>query len=349
MQPGSARSQNSDWESPLLEIDGGEVAELSHRLREDRRFGGALQIESMAESRFDLESGSSDTLTLEPRLELALAYAPEGGMSLYAQLELSKSIFLQGGNGDSDENARAELRQAYVLMDGSVPGLSFQIGRQRFEDERDWWYDEDLDAARVRYQRGRFGFELAASRNENPSRDALNRDRTKTGKNILAVGRYAYADEAELGVYTIAQDASSEVDEKPLFVGLRSIGMFGSSISHWIDAAIVKGTDAGRDIRAYGFDVGIDYLFEAPLQPSLHLGLAFGSGDRDPKDEVDSAFRQTGLQSSYFYYGEVLAPELSNMWIHTIGFELDSSGRTSIRVLYHHYRQHRAAAHFATP
>jgi hypothetical protein len=193
-------------------------------------------------------------------------------------------------------------------------------------------------------QSGRLGLELSASRNEVVGADLLNRERARRGSHYIAVGRYAYADEAELAAYLIAQDNRAQPAERPVFFGLRSIGRIASGVEHWIDAALVRGTDNGRDIRAYGFDVGLDYRFDAPLRPSLLLGTAFGSGGASPEDAVDREFRQTGLQESYFYYGEVLAPELSNMWIHTAGVKFRPARRTSVRILYHLYRQHRPEA-----
>jgi hypothetical protein len=43
-----------------------------------------------------------------------------------------------------------EVQEAFVRVRGFPAGLSVQIGRQRFEDERQWLYDEELDAVRLR-------------------------------------------------------------------------------------------------------------------------------------------------------------------------------------------------------
>lgn len=341
--PGVALGQTHDRTRALVELDREDPSTLSHRLGEHWSYGGAFKIDSITERNFDLDSSDPDDLmTLEPRLDFGLAYAPRDGLHFYGQVELTHGIFLRHENGTREAETKARVRQAYVAIDEFYPGISLQLGRQRFEDRRDWWYDEDLDAARLSYRTERIGIELSASRNEAVGGDALGRERARRGSNLMAVGRYAYTDDAELNAYLIAQDNRTEPEEKPLFFGVRSIGSIGPGIEHWIDAAIVRGTDAGRDIRAYGFDVGVDYAFDAPLQPSLILGVAFGSGDVELQDGVDSEFRQTGMQSSYFYYGEVLAPELSNLWIYTAGIELDAAWETSIRVLYHQYRQHRA-------
>jgi alginate production protein len=258
-------------------------------------------------------------------------------------MQLSRGIYLEREIETADPETRARLRQAYVAMAGLSPGLSAQLGRQRFKDKREWWYDEDLDAARLFYRTGRFGLELSASRNEVVGSDFLNRERADRSTNYMAVGRYAYRDDIELSAYLIAQNRS-ETQEKPIFLGVRSIGRISPRFEHWIDAAVVRGTDNGRDIRAYGWDVGVEYRLDGSLQPSLLVGVAFGSGDANPNEGRNTEFRQTGLQGSYFYYGEVLAPELSNMWIYTAGVKLRPANQTSVRILYHLYRQHRLEA-----
>jgi alginate production protein len=275
-------------------------------------------------------------------VDIGLAYMPKEDLHFYTQVELSHGIFLEREGGERNSETRARLRQAYVTMTGPDSGLSLRVGRQRFEDERDWWYREDLDAARLLFQTGRLDFELSASRNDVASRDILNRDRAERSTNYFAVARYAYDDDTELSAYVLFQDRP-ERGEQPVFFGARSMGAIGSRLGYWIDAAIVRGTDDSEDIRAYGFDIGADYGLDLPLEPSLHFGVAFGSGDANADDGTSSEFRQTGLQGSYFYYGEVLGPELSNMWIYTAGVEVHPANGTSVRLLYHRYRQHHAS------
>ncbi|MGI9435193.1 MAG: alginate export family protein, partial [Geminicoccaceae bacterium] len=83
-----------------------------------------------------------------------------------------------------------------------------------------------------------------------------------------------------------------------------------------------------------------------PLQPSVTLGYAFGSGDGDPDDGIDEAFKQTGLSSNegrfggvtqFVTYGEALAPELSNIHIFTAGFGFRPAPGMFVDVVYHHY------------
>jgi alginate production protein len=125
---------------------------------------------------------------------------------------------------------------------------------------------------------------------------------------------------------------------------LHSIGELGSDFEHWIDAAIVRGNDDGNGIRAYGFEVGITYEPDLALDPLFTLGVALGSGDSNPDDKVDRELRQTGFQESFYHYGEVFAPELSNLWVLTGGgASAYMTEDLSAGLLYRYYRQHRAA------
>ncbi|MGH8627970.1 MAG: alginate export family protein [Gammaproteobacteria bacterium] len=72
-----------------------------------------------------------------------------------------------------------------------------------------------------------------------------------------------------------------------------------------------------------------------------------GSGDPTPKAGSDRSFRQTGLQANeagfggvhrYTHYGILLAPELSNLGILTLGGGVSLLRSSSLDLVYHHYR-----------
>jgi alginate production protein len=333
-----------DRAEPTLTFDFDHPPETTHQLSEAWSFGAVLDFDSIVEQNLDLDSSrNDDRATIEPRLDLAVAWEPTENLRAFTEVELRRGIVVRDEDDSLDPEAELRLEQAYVTFSEFRPGLSLQIGRQNFEDERDWWYDEELDAARLFFRSGSFGLEISAARNPAFGNDLLNRERTERSDNYFLVGRYAYTDYAELNAYVIAQKDGSDDREDPVFFGVRSIGEVSSRVEHWVDAAIVRGTDDGQDIRAHGFDAGLEYATGLAWQPSFMLGVALGSGDSNLDDDVDGDFRQTRLQGSYFYYGEVLAPELSNMWIATAGVGMEPLADLSVDVLYHRYRQHRAA------
>jgi alginate production protein len=327
-----------------IEFDFDRPPDAGHRIGQHWRFGGLFELDLIADRDLDLDPGfESDLTSLEPRLDLALAYRPSPRVTAFAQLELSRAYYLVNEADEERPDAELTVEQAYVTFPEILPGFSMQIGRQLFEDERDWWYKEELDALRLFYRHERFGLEFSASRSELVGDDLLNRDEPERTNNFFLIGRYAYQEDAEFDAYVFKQDDRTDDDDDPLFFGIRSIGEIGEDFEHWIDAALVRGHDDDEDIHAYGFDAGLSYEPELRFDPLFTLGVAFGSGDADPDDDIDREFRQTGFQESYYYYGEVLAPELSNMWILTAGASLFVTQDISAGFLYHYYRQHRAS------
>ena len=49
---------------------------------------------------------------------------------------------------EEDRSTEFVLEEAYLLFTEPDLGLSLQVGRQSFEDERQWIYDAELDGIR---------------------------------------------------------------------------------------------------------------------------------------------------------------------------------------------------------
>ncbi len=77
----------------------------------------------------------------------------------------------------------------------------------------------------------------------------------------------------------------------------------------------------------------------------LIFSHAVGSGDTNLSDNKIGSFRQSGLhanEADYLYYGELYAPELSNIQIHSLGISLETIDDLDIALLMHSYRQDEA-------
>lgn len=70
---------------------------------------------------------------------------------------------LAGTFGESEDVA-LEVKEAFIRLGRLSAGPSVLIGRQRFDDERKWLYEEDLDAVRLRYAQRALTVELSVSR-----------------------------------------------------------------------------------------------------------------------------------------------------------------------------------------
>jgi alginate production protein len=309
-------------------------------------FGAKIEIESELRSNLDLSSRDADTLLLAvPELSLALSLDPSPRFQAFVDIAFSGELTAFAGGVRLDLLAELELVEAFVWFK-QVAGrrLSVQIGRQQFRDDREWLYDEELDAVRVRYGADRFDVELSISRNGLVQKDLLadecDGDRIN---NYLVYAGYRLTDRIDIGAYLFVRDDRSSDRESSIFLGVRSRGELIRRLDHWLELAYVTGRDGSRRISGTGFDVGLTYELDRPLRPSLTAGYAFGSRN----------FRQTGLQDNegrfngvtrFRYYGELFDPELSNFLILTHGIGIRPTRRTSVNLVHHYYFQPRASS-----
>ena len=256
---------------------------------------------------------------------------------------------------DEDRNFDPLVEGAYlifsdpdIIMKDPDWELSLLVGRQPFEDSRQWRYDDDLDAIRGVVRMADFSLEVSASRKDLIDTEFFETAKEEEISNYIVDGSYALNSESVVGVYGIRRIHRQGSTDRPLFLGLYSTGMVGDRLAYWLDSGIVRGREEDRDLRGWGFDFLATYHFDNRLSPHLIFGYAFGSGDSNPENDTDGAFRQTGLHGNetevsgameYLYYGEIFDPELSNMSILTLGAGASPRGGISIDLVYHYYVQ----------
>lgn len=263
---------------------------------------------------------------------------------------------LRGEQEDREVHERDDLhafiaRPDETFIQGSnllADGLSLLVGRSRFEDDREWLFNRNLDGARLFYDQG--ALSLEGSITKAWSTGNLNDHHTL---NLMGIATLDVGAKSTITGYVIDRRDDRRGDQSPFLYGLRSSGKPLKGLSHWLELAGASGTDGRNRIRGYAADVGATYTAPLPLKPSLTLGYAFASGDSHPNDGVDRTFRQTGLQrnagklsgvTSLRYYGELFDPELSNLHILTVGAGARLANRTSIDLLWHSYAQDEAVA-----
>ncbi len=292
---------------------------------------------------------------LTPELSLAWSFDPAPTFQVFLNVALAQEFVLTDPAHKvrrSEEDFTIEVKEAYVRAGRLSGGPSAQIGRQRFDDERKWLYDEDLDAVRLRYIRETFPVELSASRNGLVRKKLGGPDERERINNYVLYAIYAPRDWIQLEAYAIARDDRTANRQRPVFLGVRSGGEPVNDLDYWLELGYVGGRDGAKSIRGWGVDLGATYEWQVVLRPSVTLGFALGSGDRDADDQRDRSFRQTGLQTNewdfggstdFKYYGEVLDPELSNLAIFTAGLGVRPTEKWSVDLVYHYYVQHRPA------
>ena len=316
-------------------------------------FGGHIEVATEYQREFDLDRSEPDDVELVPtELQLELLFAPNDYFEAYVEASLAKQFVLREQGEEEDRSTEFVLEEAYLLLSEPDLGLSLQVGRQSFEDERQWIYDAELDGVRGAYRTSDFLVEVSASREAQVARDFLNKTKEENVNTFVLYTAYRPMEDVTLAAYGLINDYRDNDAGHERFIGVQSFGTLGERLTYWLDAAHVRGDEEGRDLRGYGFDLSARYDLDALLSPYLVVGYAFGSGDSDPDDNTDKAFRQTGLQGNeneigglteFSYYGETFDPELSNMSIFTAGLGARPREGISLDLLYHEYRQDEAS------
>jgi alginate production protein len=329
--------------------------ETRYRLTPSLSFGADIEIDYSWRRNHDLDDHRRDDVSLlTPELSLAWSFDPAPTSQGFLNVALGQELVLT----DSADNVRRkedftiEVKEAYLRVGRLAGGPSVQIGRQRFDDERKWLYDEDLDALRLRYVRGTFAAELSASRNGVVRKKLPGPDDRERINNYMLHAIYALRDWVEVEGYAIVRDDRTADRHDPVFLGVRSRGEPVEDLDYWLELGYVGGRDGSKSIGGWGVDLGTTYEWPLGPRPSVTLGFAFGSGDRNTDDQRDGSFRQTGLQKNewdfggstdFKVYGEVLDPELSNLAIFTVGAGVRPGPNWSVDLVYHDYRQHHAS------
>jgi alginate production protein len=350
---GQENPPGSEREPVFSGFDPDAPPETRIRLAPHLTTGGQLELEYVRRQNLVLESDQGqDVATMEPALTLAFSYDPSRRFEGYFAVKWSRTL-TYGDRDNENDQVSLEFEEAYVLFKNMMnERISFQIGRQRFDDERQWLYDAELDAARTFLKFSRYLVEISASREGLVDKDLLNDQDEERINNYTVYGTYAISEDTNVAAYVLGRDDRSAENNSPIFYGIHSDGDLSDSLGYWLELAYVTGRDGTNKVRGMGLDIGSTYVFDLPLEPSLTLGRALGTGDGRPNDGVDRTFRQTGLQGNegdfngatdFKYYGELFDPELSNLSIFTAGVGINPTDTSSIDLVYHSYRQDRAS------
>jgi alginate production protein len=332
-----------------------ETPSLAKDLRFEYVFGTEAELEYLRD--LDLQRDLKDnSMILAPTVFGSVTYRPTDWLETWLEVTAEKLIAIHeedpvilpdGSRVPADKKPLSILvDQAYARYKplGEIYEVTF--GRRNFEDQRLWLYDTALDGLIVTLKPGDFNIEASLTRENALDLDLTTSSQTSRSNNVIVYADYRGIEDHRLAGYWILQD---DIDENPQLVGVRSIGRPTDAFNYWTEFALAKGRNSdGEAIQGHGYEAGGTYRFlDLPLQPSVTLGYAFGSGDSDPGDGIDDAFKQTGLGSNegrfggvtqFVTYGEALAPELSNIHIFTAGFGFRPTPGMFVDVVYHHYQ-----------
>lgn len=300
-----------------------------------------------------------EQLVLMPQLNGFIVYRPTNWLESKLALTMDREMLVRGDrtielpSGETEQRPRDTnsflIDEAFVTLHGFTDPFSLTVGRRNYEDERHWLYDTSLDIAAIGFREGRFRAEASFGREVLVNLDAFRRQRDDRINTYMFYADYRAFEDVKFAAYTIVRDDLGNVDGRAHLYGVRTQGSPIAGFTYWTDLALLRGRDeASRSFDGYGFDIGGTYRFLGlPLSPNITLAYAYGSGDKNPNDNANRQFRQTGLQSNeqkfaglseFRRYGEALDPELSNLSILTVGVGFRPFRDVSLDFIFHDYR-----------
>jgi hypothetical protein len=326
-----------------------------HRLSESISFAGEVQYDLEWRGNHDLqEQQHRDRLIHEASTTLEFTMNFSRQVMAFAKFRAGSAdvLFDQDANANAANSLRVE--EAFVLLEDLIAdGVSLEIGRQDFDDGREWLMDESLDAVRLWLNADGSEFEFSLSRREFTSDVAL------ADINNLLAGWHTHP-LADLDAFFYAM--TRDKDEASIYSSWRR-HWYGASVEYdsgawtaWLDASLLRGRESLNTLNSHGLDA---MLMWAPSgmewHPSLYAGYAMGSGSAwPPSNFQDGNFRQSGLNdnndrlngiTSFRYLGELMRPELANLRVFTLGGGVRWARDFSVDLVWHHYAQDEASAH----
>ena len=307
---------------------------------------GQISLEVEAHRREILGAGADPGASVRPAVEVeAEAFYPLAeDVYVFAQALVGWERFVVAPSGlrqvESSFAERGEMWLNFRNLFGEK--LHLEIGRLDFDDDRTFWWDEDLDAVRIEYDGDPVSVELAFAREIAPRstlEDGVSPDSERVMRTIAEVS-WDWSDAHAIDLLALHQSDRSkshvvgeivrdpridELDASLTWLGLRAAGFWGDvgrgHVVYWLDLARVRGRESAeafepvskrrsvvvertvRRIRGWAVDGGLTWHVRAPLDPRLTLAWAIGSGGSARDGRIDRSFRQTGLHANEAGFG----------------------------------------------
>lgn len=299
--------------------------------------GGQYEGSPEHRDNYNLDSDDDRNLTRvnqEFRLEMLYEYDPSLIMLFEPQL-----VHRWDRRSDRDDESEFDLRrgQSWVYYGfGPDDRLALQIGRQNLQERRSWWWDVDLDAARLHYSSPTVLAELGIAREVFPV--ALDDDIAADQEGVTrGFGRWdwQWASRQHFEFFWLSErDRSGSFEENVAiseeivdvrdaeldWLGIRAIGRWKTrplgTLFYWTDVArvhgsetltdfsdavdglVVPGAPRQLDVRGWAVDTGLTWRPRKNRQLNFTVSFARGSGDDGSDITIDRSFRQTGLNSN---------------------------------------------------
>ena len=301
---------------------------------------GQIQARATTEYEFDLDAIDPDSRDdLNAFIRARVVYQPTSSFFAVAEL-YHQQLLRDDATGGRTTSGDTKLAQTYLYwIDPFGVGLDLQVGRVDFDDEREWLYDQNLDALRAIWTGKKIRAELSYSETLSDSNLV---DEAATNSMLYISNN---DDDRHFAAYVIHRDFDLLIPVQRTHFGLRALGEWLPRQKIWAELAYMVGEIGPIENQGWAFDIGSTWRVHERF--ALTVGYAVGQGD-DQDATVDSTFRQSGLQdntakfsgfTSFRYYGELLNPELTNLEILTVGLGWLPGQGISLDLVGHSYQQ----------
>ena len=284
--------------------------------------GGEIETEILLRTDFRLDpQRADDNLQVAPQLKLEFFYP----------LTKWAFVFLEGKFGYDtdawtedglvpDSEWKIQRGQSWLhLNDLAESGFSLRVGRQNFQDEREWWWDADLDAARAFYEIGDFAFQVGIAHELAPyqANDKHIDDDLDHTTFFLGQATWYLNDRNRLELFLARRDDDSRKErvgeriprerEDPFdgdlrWAGLRSIGRVRPKafdralgrLDYWLDGAVVTGEETRIRYRNVRNRPDLSQVRDRATRDvygwGIDAGFSYGPYERWPRVTVGYAY-----------------------------------------------------------
>lgn len=302
--------------------------------------GGEIETELRLRTNFRLDPARrDDEVRSESKIELELFHPLTRSLFLFLEGKLGYAADLYSRVGPAEHEWKLQRGQTWLhWYDVAESGVSLRVGRQNFQDEREWWWDYDLDGLRLFYEWGDVEAEIGVARDLFPyqaNHEHIDPDLDQVTF-VLGKASWFWGKDDELALFfarrlddspeqTAVNERIKEFREDTLdadltWGGIRALGRLRSDrfgrLDYWADTAVVGGHESrtvfrsdrtSRDLRrvrtherrgVLGFGVDVGATWTPPIPALPRLTLGYAWGSGDGGGSQDGAFRQTGLQDN---------------------------------------------------
>lgn len=163
-------------------------------LRRPLTIGGELKTESRYHADLELrDDAKDDVFRLDQELQLEFFYSPAENISLFLEGKALYEDELYTENDDGKFERAIERGETWLYVGNLFrSGFSLQVGRQNIRDRRSWWWDRDLDAVRLHYDRRGLHAELAIAQEMGAVSAEEDRNDPKAGNVLRLLGSVAW-------------------------------------------------------------------------------------------------------------------------------------------------------------